>query len=176
VTPTSGITPTITPTFTPTSTPVRAEGCSAVFWQQKNHLACWPTPYTQTTVVSTVFAIPACLTGCTYGSGKNAVGILDLTFIQVLGLGSANGTAADLCDRTGYLLREGVAALLNAQDPLVSFPRTTSQIISAVNGTLATCDPQAIRSLGDELDALNKAGCRLEGRDCGTLRVPFRGN
>ena len=107
-------------------------------------------------MASTVFAIPGCLTGCTYGGRKNAVNIMDMTFIQTLGLGNANGASADLCATAGYLLNEGVAALLNAQSPSVAFPRTTSQIIADVNAALATCDPQAIRNLADQLDAFNK--------------------
>ena len=99
--------------------------------------------------------------------------IVDLTFIQTLGLGNANGASADLCARAGYLLKEGVAALLNAQNPSVSFPRTTGQIIADVNTAFATCDPEAIRNLADQLDAFNSAGCPLNARSC-PLTVPFR--
>jgi len=152
------------------------QGCTPVFWKQKNHLGCWPAPYTPNTAVSTVFTIPGCLTSCTYRGGKNAANILDLTFIQALGLGSANGAGADLCARAGYLLKEGVAALLNAQNSSVSFPRTTAQIIAGVNAALATCDPQTIRNLADQLDAFNSAGCPLNARSCGPLTVPFAGN
>jgi hypothetical protein len=113
---------------------------------------------------------------CTYGSGKNAVAITDLTFIQALDLGNANGPKADLCARTGDLLKEGVAALLNAQSPAVAFPESPNQIIKDVNAALATCDPQTISNLANQLDALNSARCPLSGRRCGTLTVPFAGN
>ncbi len=154
---------------------VVAQGCTPIFWKQSNHLSCWPAPYTRDTVASTVFGIPGCLTGCTYGGGKNAVNIMDLTFIQALGLKSANGAKADLCATAGYLLKEGVAALLNAQSPSVAFPRTASQIIADVNAALATCDPQAIRTLADQLDAFNSTQCPLSPRGC-TLTVPFVSN
>jgi hypothetical protein len=152
-----------------------AQGCSPIFWKQPNHVSCWTAPFTPNTVVSTVFTAPGCLTGCAYSGGKNAVSILDLTFLQALGLGSANGARADLCATAGYLLKEGVTALLNAQSPSVSFPRTTSQIIASVNAALTTCDPQAIRDLADQLAAFNSAGCPLSPRGC-TLRVPFVSN
>jgi hypothetical protein len=146
---------------------VGLQGCTPNFWKQQKHLGCWPAPYTPSAVVSTVFTIPGCLASCTYGGGKNAVNIVDLTFIQALGLKSANGAGADLCARAGYLLREGVAALLNAQNSTVAFPRTTAQIIADVNAALATCDPQMIRDLGDQLQAFNSAGCPFNARSCG---------
>ncbi len=102
--------------------------------------------------------------------------IADLTFLQALGLGNANGASADLCARAGYLLKEGVAALLNAQNSSVTFPRATAQIITEVNAALATCDRQTARNLGDQLDALNSAGCPLNTRNCGPLTVPFPSN
>jgi hypothetical protein len=152
------------------------QGCAPNFWKQQSHLGCWPAPYTPSTVVSTVFTIPGCLTGCTYGRGKNAVNIVDLTFTRALGLGSASGARADLCARAGYLLREGVAALLNAQNTTISFPLTTTQIVADVNAALASCDPQEIRDLGNQLRTFNRAGCPLNARSCGLLTVPFPSN
>jgi hypothetical protein len=142
------------------------QGCAPNFWKQQSHFGCWPAPYTPNTVVSTVFTIPGCLTGCTYGRGKNAVNIVDLSFIRALGLGNARGARADLCARAGYLLKEGVAALLNAQNSTISFPLTTAQIIADVNAALASCDPQVIRDLGDQLEAFNSTRCPLNTRSC----------
>jgi len=146
---------------------VAFQGCTHTFWKQQNHFVCWPPPYTPSTVVSTVFTVPDCLAGCRYGNGKNAVGIADLTLDRALGLPSAHDPRASLCERAGYLLREGAAALLNAQSAAVSFPRTASEIIADVNAALATCDPQMIRDLGDQLHAFNGAGCPLSARSCG---------
>jgi hypothetical protein len=143
------------------------QGCTPNFWRQQNRFGCWPAPYTPDAVVSTVFTIPACLASCTYGGGRDAVNIADLTLDRALGLGNANGAGADLCAKAGYLLREGVAALLNAQNSAVSFPRTAARIIADVNAALATCDPQTIRDLGDQLGAFNSAGCPLNARNCG---------
>jgi hypothetical protein len=151
------------------------QGCTPVFWKQQNHFGCWPAPYAPSTVVSTVFTIPGCLASCAYGGGKNAVNIVDLTFLRALGLGNANGAAADICATAGYLLKEGVAALLNAQSASVSFPLTTAQIIADVNAALATCDLQTIGNLADQLDAFNSAGCPLKARRC-TSTIPFRRN
>jgi hypothetical protein len=99
-----------------------------------------------------------------------------VSLIQALGLGNANATHADPCARTGHLLEEGVAALLNALNSTISFPLTRAQIIAGVNAALASCDPQAIRDLADQLDAFNSAACPLNGRGCGPLLVPFRPN
>jgi hypothetical protein len=91
---------------------------------------------------------------------------MDLTMIRALGLGNASAAQASLCARAGYLLKEGTAALLNAQDSTISFPLTPAQTIDAVNAALASCDPERIRDQGNQLEAFNKARCPLNTRSC----------
>jgi hypothetical protein len=66
-----------------------------------------------------------------------------------------------LTDAQQILLRQAVAALLNAAHPDVDFPRTTDGIIAAVDAALASGDRDTILDLAEELAADNEAGCPL---------------
>ncbi len=59
------------------------------------------------------------------------------------------------------LLRAAVAALLNSADPDVDYPRSTNDVIWAVNAALASGDRAAILGLASALDAENNLGCPL---------------
>ena len=59
------------------------------------------------------------------------------------------------------LLRQAVAALLNAAHPDVAYPRTAAQVISTVNAALASNDRTAILALASALDAENNLRCPL---------------
>ena len=57
------------------------------------------------------------------------------------------------------LLRQAVAALLNASHPLVNYPVTVTDIITDTNDALATLDRDAMEVLKDQFDMWNN----LEG-------------
>ncbi len=59
------------------------------------------------------------------------------------------------------LLRAAVAALLNAADPLISYPLSTSQVIAQVNTAIASGDRSTILALASTLDADNNLGCPI---------------
>jgi hypothetical protein len=65
-----------------------------------------------------------------------------------------------LTDAQEILLRQAVAALLNAAHPDVDFSLTTSEVIAAVNAVLGS-DRETILALAEELAAANEAGCPL---------------
>jgi hypothetical protein len=56
------------------------------------------------------------------------------------------------------LFRHAVAALLNAQHPLVEYPIAVAMVVSRVNAALATNDAGAIESLKNDLDRMNNLG------------------
>jgi hypothetical protein len=127
------------------------ESCSPGFFKQPRHFSDW-MGYTPTTKVSSVLTIPGCLSSCTY-KGTSAS---NLTFLQALRLGAGN----DLCEAAGYLYKEAVAALLNANS--VNYPLSTAQIVAEVNATLASCDRAAIIAEADRLDIINNQLCTLD--------------
>ncbi|HNT57969.1 MAG TPA: hypothetical protein PKL99_08805 [Syntrophales bacterium] len=59
------------------------------------------------------------------------------------------------------LLREGVAALLNASHPSVSYTRTAAEVLTAVDRALVTGERDPILILAGILDADNNRGCPL---------------
>ena len=59
------------------------------------------------------------------------------------------------------LARAGVAAVLNAAHPDVSFGMTAAEVISAVNTALDSKDRQTMLALQSSLDAANNQGCPL---------------
>jgi hypothetical protein len=59
------------------------------------------------------------------------------------------------------LLRQAVAAVLNAAHPDVDYPLTTAQVISAVNAALASGSRATILALAGSLDMMNNLGCPL---------------
>jgi hypothetical protein len=121
---------------------VGTEGCSHGFW--KKHLAAWaPTGYSPNQAVSSVF------------SGAGALG--SSTLLKALSF--KGGSTLDGAER--ILLRQAVAALLNAAHPGVSYPKTTAEVISDVNAALASGQRTTILSLASSLDALNNLGCPL---------------
>ena len=59
------------------------------------------------------------------------------------------------------LLRQAVAAVLNAAHPGVDYPLSTAQVISAVNAALASGNRSTILALAGSLDMMNNLGCPL---------------
>ena len=61
------------------------------------------------------------------------------------------------------LLKQAVAALLNASHPEINYPLNTSQVISQVNAALATSDSGQMLDLKDQLDQFNNLGSEFCG-------------
>jgi Prealbumin-like fold domain len=122
--------------------PVGDEGCSHGFW--KNHQSAWaPTGYVPTQTVGSVFS----------GAGELASSTL-LDALRFKG-------GSTVTEAKQILLRQAVAALLNAAHPGVAYPRTTAQVTAAVNAALASNDRTTILELASALDADNNLGCPL---------------
>ncbi len=114
-------------------------GLTPGYW--KNHLTAWHT-YSPTQTVGSVFTVPSSLsalsgdtllTALQYNGGKNDIGAARI------------------------LLRSAVGALLNAADPQINYPLTTSAIIQQVNVAL-TQGRTAMLNLEQVLDDYNNLG------------------
>jgi hypothetical protein len=121
------------------------EGCSHGFW--KNHTNRWPSPYTQSTTLGSVFTFPA---------GANQ--LASSTFAQALSFGGGPG----ITGAQQNLFRQAVAALLNAASPDVNYPLTVAEVVAQVNAALASNDRQTILNLAGTLDRFNNLRCRLD--------------
>ena len=122
----------------------KCTGCSHGYW--KNHTDAW-IGFTTTQTVEGVFNVPdafgldsdSLLTALNYPGGKDLIGAARI------------------------LLRQAVAALLNAAHPDVTYPRTAGQVIDDVNAALATTDDRAtMLALASQLDADNNLLCPLD--------------
>lgn len=129
------------------------EGCTLGFW--KNHTGQGPgnqanawaeTGYDTNDKLDEVFDIPGDLD---FDGDETLLDALNFR-------GGPDATAA-----ARLLLKQAVAALLNASHPDVAYGMTVDQIISDVNDALATEDRQTMLDLKDELDELNTASCPL---------------
>jgi hypothetical protein len=87
-----------------------------------------------------------------------------LTFDQALSLGAGNGGGSDYCARAGYLAKEFVAATLNLAtiDFTCGTITNESQLVNAVNAALSTCNANTVKTLADQLDTCDNAGCPLK--------------
>jgi len=125
--------------------PQGGQGCSPCYW--KNHPASWPpTGYSTGQSVSSVFH-----EATRFPSRGSA------TLLQALSF--QGGSNLDGGAQT--LLRAGVAALLNAADPHIQYPRQPQAVISAVDSALASGDRGAMLTLAGQLDADNNLTCPL---------------
>jgi hypothetical protein len=123
------------------------EGCTPGYWKQRQHLDSWaPTGLSPQQSVESVFDAPA----------FPALGAASL--LNALQGGGGSG----LTGAARILLRAAVAALLNASHPDVDYPRTSAQVVSAVNAALASGSRSTMLSLATRLDALNNLGCPLD--------------
>jgi hypothetical protein len=130
---------------TTTTTPPKQEGCTPGFWKQPQHLDAWVT-YTPGQTLESVFDVP------------DAFGLDDVTLLEALSFQGGPTTA----DAAQILLRQAVAAILNAANPDVDYPLTEAEIIAQVNAALASGDRATILALAEELDRLNNLGCPLD--------------
>ena len=109
------------------------EGCSHGFW--KKHTAAWSTYNPSQTVGSVFTGLPP------------KIASLKLSDALKLQGGGLNA-----------LIREAVAALLNAAHPDVDYPLTTTQVIDMTNGAVAGGNKATIESLKNTFEAFNNLG------------------
>src|SRR5205085_2323394 len=110
--------------------------------------------YAPTTLVRTVFDVSAFLVGGQLdlnGDGQ------DDTLLDALNYQGGSGTTG----AAQILLRAAVAALLNAANPHVAYPRTGAAIIADVNAALASGSRSTMLTLAAALDRDNNLGCPL---------------
>jgi hypothetical protein len=119
------------------------QGCSHGYW--KNHTDAWQVLSPNTTV-GNIFA------------GANAYGLGNATLLQAL---SFNG-GSTLAEAAQILLRQAVAAVVNADHLAVEYPRTFDEIVFDVNAALDSGNRSSILSLAAALDGDNNLGCPLE--------------
>jgi hypothetical protein len=139
-------TPTDTTTTTPTEPPPTTttqppggEGCTPGFWKNlKQHGDFWTLD--PDSLVSELFTATA---GTDAGSQS---------LIEALENGGGGVDA---------LLRQAVAAVLNARSDAVDFPLTEQAIVDAVNAAITGGDAAVIEALKDDLDEANNLGCPL---------------
>jgi hypothetical protein len=127
-------------------TPIEAchdQGCNVLFW--KDHTARW-SGYEPDQALRILFSV----------ADKYQLG--DTTLLEALGFnwffgGSASVIAAKI------LLREGVAARLNASHPDIDYHISGSQVIQMVNDALASGNPLTMLRVAGSLAMWNNAGC-----------------
>jgi hypothetical protein len=119
------------------------EGCSQGYW--KNHTGAWQV-LAPTDFVASVFA----------NAGLHGLG--GATLHDALGF--AGGST--LAGAAQTLLRQAVAAVLNAYHDSVEYPRTVAEIVLDVNDALASGNRSQMLSLAAALDGDNNLGCPLE--------------
>ena len=122
--------------------PEKFEGCTPGFW--KNHLQAW-VGFSPNQTLESVFDVP------------NAFGLDNSTLLQALSFNGGSGAVG----AARILLRAGVAALLNAADPDVDYPRTVAEVIADVNAALASGSRATMLGLATELDTDNNLGCPI---------------
>ena len=126
--------------------PAGDDGCSHGYW--KNHAADWPpTGYSPRQLVRSVF-----------GAAAAYPDIGSATLMQALKFGGGNGVEGGARN----LLKQAVASLLNAAHPAVMFPRTESEVISAVNAALVSGSRDTMINLAGDLDYDNNLGCPFD--------------
>jgi hypothetical protein len=124
------------------------EGCTPGFW--KNHSDCWEcvSPHA---LVKHTFPVDAELPPELEELG-------DDTLMQALKYGGGKGLAG----AGRNLLRQAVAALLNACDPDVAYPLSVDDVKELVRVYVETLDRGQMLELKDLFDRLNNLGCPID--------------
>lgn len=126
----------------PIAPPAENHGCTLGYW--KNHTTNWPSPYTTSTTIA--------------GAGFTNSGVGTTSMFDAL---SFKG-GPTVQDAKNLLLKQAVAALLNAATSGMNYPLTTAQIVSEVNTALASGDRNTILTEASRLEGFNS----LEGPLC----------
>lgn len=127
------------------------KGCPPHFWKQKDHFADWPSPYK-----------PSDLFGTAFDETRSDSG---LTLSQALDL--EGGGSKDL-------VREAVAALLNASNDNIEYAFSKDQVLSMLRDALASGDPALVDTTSARFAAANNAGCPLQDRELTETATPTR--
>jgi len=117
------------------------EGCTPGYW--KNHLDSWVS-YTSQDLVGNVFYLP-------YAD------LADDTLLQALRYGGGN----ELEGAAKILLRQAVAALLNASNPSVQYRFPINVVLYRTNKALASYDREIMIQQSAYFEAYNEIGCPL---------------
>jgi hypothetical protein len=121
------------------------DGCSHGYW--KNHTAAWDT----------TDATPGTGLGSVFSAAATLDGFENLTLMDALKFKGGKGVAG----AARILLRQAVAAWLNAKHPGVAYPRLATEIVDDVNAAIAGGDRHQMIELAGELDVDNNLGCSL---------------
>lgn len=125
------------------------QGLTIGYW--KNHLSSWQL-YTPDQTLGSIFAsLSADLDPNTAGVQNPYAELADDTLEEAL---SYHGGPSTL-DKARLLLKQSVAALLNAAHSQVHYPLTTGQIKVRVNNALESQDQSTILALQGQLDGYN---------------------
>lgn len=127
----------------PPECPPPHAGCTPGFW--KNHTDLW-TGYSTSQTLESVLDVP------------DVLGLDNYTLLEALSFGGGPGATG----MARNLLRQAVAALLNAAHPLVNYPMTEGAVIGSVNYALASLNRGTMETLKDQLDAFNNLGCPID--------------
>ena len=116
--------------------PIGGDGCTPGYWKQSHHFDSWPNPpYAPlTTTFESVF-------------GRDVPG--NPTLVAALNL---------CCGGLNALMRETVAALLNAASPDVDFDLTVADVIAGFQAAFDSGDFETTKNL---FEGLNELGCPL---------------
>jgi len=123
----------------------KTEGCTPGYWKQSQHFDSW-VDFAPGDLIGSVFnqATPAT-------SGK--------TLLEALNF--MGGDDVDGAER--ILLRAGVAGILSASSPDVTYPSTVAEVITSVNNAIATGVRDTMLGLAAQIDFDNNRGCPLNG-------------
>jgi hypothetical protein len=122
------------------------QGCTPGYWKQAQHLDSWvATGFSPNQTLESVFNVP------------NSYGLDNYTLLQALSFRGGTETPA----AARILLRAAVASLLNASQPHVDYPWSTSEVIADVNAALASGNRSTMLNLAAKLDKDNNLGCPL---------------
>lgn len=122
---------------------IQYQGLGIGFWKTKSGSSYWlETAYAKTDLIGSAFgpAYPGA-----YGGS---------TLIQALNFGGGPGPLG--AER--ILLRQAVAAILNASHPGINYPLSISQIVTAVQTAVDSGDPAAMHALEQVLEGYNNLG------------------
>jgi len=124
-----------TPTATEVPTAEALQGCSPGFWKQEQHFAEWPDPY-----------LPD-------GSLEEALGedVMEGSPSLLEGLQDGGGSLT-------ALIRQAVAALLNATHENVDYDYTVEQVLALVQAAFTTGEFEPVKEM---FEAANEGECPL---------------
>jgi hypothetical protein len=131
---------------------VAFQGCTPGYWKQDQHFDSWPSPYTPSTLLKTVFNLTP--PGFDY-TNLNGTGATNDSMLDALNYQGGS----TLRDKAEILLRAATSAVLNAKG--LNYPLTVAQIQTAVNSALASGNKDTITNLASTLDGYNNAPCPL---------------